>query len=174
MQRHACNSATSGWPEQSVGSGGGGGPQQYACIAGSIPAFSSRSSGAMAPVRLWLGGLPEGCTAEELAARFTPFGAVTACSLAAPKLYGQDTPFERHFGHVELEPKDEASLRRAISAYNGCKWRGAVLRCAIARQHFAERLAAERAGGAGASGDEAEVRTQGLLPGILAVTLKYL
>ena len=110
-------------------------------------------------VRLFVGGLPLGVTPEELAARFAPFGEVTECSLAAPKAYAgvDDTvdSFPRDFGHVSLRPKDEASLRKCISAYNGCKWRGGVLRCSLARQQYAERLAEERAGGGGSGGNEA-------------------
>ncbi len=93
----------------------------------------------MAPVRLYVGGLPPDVTEEQLRARFTPFGAVSACCIAPPKVYG-GASFPRNFGHVELEPRDEASLRRCISAYNGCRWKGAVLKCALARPHYLERL----------------------------------
>ena len=102
-------------------------------------------------VRLYVGGLPSGVTVEELRARFTPFGEVAGCSVAPPKVYtgcdGVTETFHRDFAHVELLPKDEASLRMCISAYNGCKWKGGVLRCSLARQHYAERLRQERAGG---------------------------
>lgn len=114
----------------------------------------------MASVRLYVGGLPAGVSAPELEARFTPFGEVTAMQLAPAKQYG-DAAFSRDFAHVSLRPKDEAALRKCISAYNGCKWKGGVLRCGLARQHYAERLAAERAGGGGGSGgpqQDAEVR----------------
>lgn len=93
----------------------------------------------MAPVRLYVGGLPPDVSEEQLRARFTPFGAVSSCSLAPPKVYG-GASFPRNFGHVELEPKDEAALRRCISAYNGCRWKGALLKCALARPHYLERL----------------------------------
>lgn len=110
----------------------------------------------MNPVRLYVGGLPAGVSAADLQARFTPFGEVTDLQLATTKQYG-DAAFPRDFAHVSLRPKDEAALRKCISAYNGCKWKGGVLRCGLARQHYAERLAAERAGGGGgtaASGSE--------------------
>lgn len=110
-------------------------------------------------MRLFVGGLPPGLTPEELRARFTPFGEVLDCRIAPPKVYGggasskgAGTPpatFPRDFGHVELLPKDEAALRKCISAYNGCRWRGGVLRCAPARPDYAQRLARERGGAAG-------------------------
>lgn len=122
-------------------------------------------------VRLFLGGLPSGVTPEELAARFAPFGEVTECSVAPPKAYpgvdGTLEQFPREFGHVSLRPKDEAALNKCISAYNGCKWRGGVLKCSLARQHYAERLAAERAGGGGGGEDAAPAAEVRLFPGML-------
>ncbi len=103
-----------------------------------------------ASVRLFVGGLPPGVSAADLQARFTPFGEVTDLQLAPVKEYG-DAAFPRNFAHVSLRPKDEAALRKCVSAYNGCKWKGGVLRCGLARQHYAERLAAERTGGGGAA-----------------------
>lgn len=108
-----------------------------------------------ASVRLFVAGLPPGVSAADLQARFTPFGEVTDLQLAPIKEYG-DAAFPRDFAHVSLRPKDEAALRKCISAYNGCKWKGGVLRCGLARQHYAERLAAERAGGGGAAASGAE------------------
>lgn len=104
-----------------------------------VPQAPQAPPPSMAPVRLYVGGLPPDVDEEQLRARFTPFGAVSACSIAPPKVYGAVT-FPRNFGHVELEPKDEATLRRCISAYNGCRWKGAVLKCALARPHHLERL----------------------------------
>jgi len=118
----------------------------------------------MAPVRLYVGGLPAGVTEQELRQRFTPFGEVTAVSIAPPKMYGPDASFPRNFGHVELVPKDEAALRKGISAYNGCRWKGSVLKCAPARRHYTERLAEEQvakaAGGGGGTLAATQVRLQ--------------
>ena len=104
-----------------------------------------------APVRLYVGGLPPGVTAAELAARFAPFGAVGEVVLAQPKVYGGGgtggaATFARDFAHVELTPRDAAALRSCISAYSGCRWRGGLLRCSVARPRHTERLAAERDG----------------------------
>lgn len=116
-------------------------------------------------IRIFVSGLPPGVTAAELGARFTPFGEVTDCILAQPKVYqapdGSLAVFPRDFGHVELRPKDDAALRKCISAYNGCQWRGGVLKCGLAHQHYAERLAQERMGGGEAASEAAEVRSEG-------------
>jgi hypothetical protein len=110
-------------------------------------------------VRLFVGGLPPGIAPDDLRQRFAPFGEVTECSIAPPKIYNGDS-FPRDFGHVELQPKDEAALRKCISVYNGCKWKGTVLRCSLAHQHYAEWMREEREGGAagGDDGSEGEVR----------------
>lgn len=120
-------------------------------------------------VRLFVGGLPP-VTEEELRARFLPFGEVTHCFIAPPKIYGPDNVFSRNFGHVELEPKDEAALRKCISAYNGCRWKGAVLKCALAHQHYTDRLQAERAGSSSGAGTGASPDAQvGVAAGFAAL-----
>jgi hypothetical protein len=100
-------------------------------------------------VRLYIGGIPPGITAEELAQRFVSFGAVAACEIAPAKEYSKlhacSPPelYPRNFGFVTLEPKDDQSLRRALQVYNGCKWRGAVMRCYVAKDSGVERVAKE-------------------------------
>ena len=69
-------------------------------------------------VRLYVGGLPADVTAEQLAERFAPFGRVEGADLAAPQADGCAAlkgASCRGFGYVELEPKDEAALRRCLS-----------------------------------------------------------
>lgn len=119
------------------------------------PAFPS-----IAPmVRLFVGGLPAGCTSEDLRQRFQPFGEVTEVAIAPPKVYGRDAVFPRNFAHVELTPKDEASLRKCISAYNGCQYKGSVLRVSQAHQHYTERMQREDEPTVDSSADaDAEVR----------------
>ena len=113
----------------------------------------------MDPVRLFVSGLPSGVSPDELAARFTPFGRVLDCCLAAPKRYtcpGQEQQFDRHFAHVTLEPTGEDAVQRCLRAYSGVKWRGSVMRCALARPSGCEQLKAERSADAGA-GDSADL-----------------
>ena len=112
--------------------------------------------------RLYVGGLAPGVTEEALAARFAPFGTVQ--HVEVPEAKGIETtteetnaaavaagapgrprrpppppprpPPSRGFAYVDLLPKDEASLKRAFSTYNGCKWNGRTLRVEIAHPHF--------------------------------------
>jgi hypothetical protein len=95
-------------------------------------------------VRLYVGGLPPGITAEELAGRFAAFGEVVSAEVAPPRA-GAGEAFPRDFGFVTLEPKDAGALERALQAYRGAKWRGGTLRCAAARPAGPARLRAERA-----------------------------
>jgi hypothetical protein len=101
-------------------------------------------------VRLFVAGLPPGCTVDDLKSLFSPFGeiVVSGCRLAPPKVYPDGVVFNRDFAHVELLPKDDAALRKCIGAYNGSKWRNSRLRVALARQHYTTRLEAEAAAAA--------------------------
>jgi len=104
-------------------------------------------------VRLYVGGIPVGITPHELEDRFLPFGSVVHCEIVPPKthsilLHGaerQTVSYPRNFGYVSLLPKDERSLQRAISCYNGTRWRGSVMRCQIAKPTMMDTIAAEKA-----------------------------
>ncbi len=91
------------------------------------------------PVRLCVSGLAPGVTPSELEARFHPFGSVLSCEMIAPKVY-DSVEFHRGLAYVTLTPKDPAALANCLAVYNGCKWRGGVLRCAPACPDYRERL----------------------------------
>lgn len=96
--------------------------------------------------RLYIGGLPSGTTAEELAHRFHPFGEVESCELVPSKIYKTRgiVEFPRNFGYVSLIPKDEGSIPRAVRCYNGSKWKGALLRCQIAKPTMMDIIQREK------------------------------
>lgn len=104
-------------------------------------------------VRLYVGGIPVGITPQELEDRFLPFGSVVQCEIIPPKthsiiLHGADrqtVSYPRNFGYVSLLPKDERSLQRAMSCYNGTRWRGSVMRCQVAKPTMMDTIAAEKA-----------------------------
>lgn len=76
-------------------------------------------------VRLWVSGIPAGTTCEQLAQRFSAFGTVGGCEVVPPKMYRSlpgDAGFERGFGYVELEPTDDAALRKCMAG--GWAFRG--------------------------------------------------
>lgn len=91
------------------------------------------------PVRLCVSGLAPGVTPSELEARFHTFGSVLSCEMIAPKVY-DGVEFHRGFAYVVLTPKDQTALANCLAVYNGCKWRGGVLRCTPARPDYRERL----------------------------------
>mmetsp|Transcript_20867 Transcript_20867/g.52664 ORF Transcript_20867/g.52664 Transcript_20867/m.52664 type:complete len:404 (-) Transcript_20867:84-1295(-) len=95
-------------------------------------------------VRLYVGGLPEDITSADVVARFTPFGSVDELQLAPQKYAGMySRPGCRGFGYVKFRPKDDKSLSRCLSLYNGCAWRGRKLRVELAQPDFRSRLQAE-------------------------------
>jgi RNA recognition motif-containing protein len=77
-------------------------------------------------MRIFVGGLPPDITAADVAARFAPFGTVTACDIAPEKQAGTATatskakrppppPPCRGFAHITFEPRDAAALARCLS-----------------------------------------------------------
>ena len=103
----------------------------------------------MTTSRIFIGGLPPGTTSEELVQRFKSFGDVKSSEVVPDKEYpplmhsSEPMIFTRNFGFITIEPKDEKSLQRAISVYNGSLWRGCTLRCKLAKPTMMERLAEE-------------------------------
>ena len=73
-------------------------------------------------VRLFVGGLTQGITVEQLSGRFTPFGAVSACDLIPNKAlaFGDDSAASKGFAYVDLDPKDEQQLDRCLSLVSTC------------------------------------------------------
>ena len=72
-------------------------------------------------VRLFVGGLAEDITSNELSQRFNPFGVVENCEVIPPKdndTFRGPTAQCRGFGYLDLEPKDDASLRKCLSVVN--------------------------------------------------------
>lgn len=103
-------------------------------------------------VRLYVGGIPPGITLKELEDRFLPFGSVEQCEIIPPKTHAivthgaerQTVSYPRNFGFVSILPKDERSLQRAMSCYNGTRWRGSVMRCQVAKPTMMDKIAAEK------------------------------
>ena len=52
----------------------------------------------------------------------------------------------RGFAYVELTPSDAKSLNRCVTLYNGCKWKGGVMRVQRAKPRWNDRLRMEREG----------------------------
>ncbi|KAG6556385.1 hypothetical protein Mapa_002328 [Marchantia paleacea] len=89
-------------------------------------------------IRLFVGGLASEVSAVDLKERFAPLGNVLSVAIPSAK-YGS----HRGFAYVDFLPSSEASLKKLISSYNGCKWRGGLLRIEQAKQHYVDKLQKE-------------------------------
>ncbi|CAM6110577.1 unnamed protein product [Calypogeia fissa] len=90
-------------------------------------------------IRLFVGGLPSEVGAGDLQERFAPLGNVKSITLPS----ATTGPGHRGFAYVDFVPASDAALRKLFSAYNGCKWRGGLLRVEKAKEHFSDRLQRE-------------------------------
>uniref|UniRef100_M1B203 Marker Xucw84 n=2 Tax=Solanum tuberosum TaxID=4113 RepID=M1B203_SOLTU len=85
-------------------------------------------------VRIYVGGLSESVTAEDLTKTFsTPqLGKVESMDIVRTK--------GRSFAYLDLLPSSDKSLPKLFSTYNGCMWKGGRLRIEKAKEHFFLRL----------------------------------
>ncbi|KAH0650638.1 hypothetical protein KY290_031502 [Solanum tuberosum] len=85
-------------------------------------------------VRIYVGGLGESVTAEDLTKTFsTPqLGKVESMDIVRTK--------GRSFAYLDLLPSSDKSLPKLFSTYNGCMWKGGRLRIEKAKEHFFLRL----------------------------------
>ncbi|KAK4355784.1 hypothetical protein RND71_024755 [Anisodus tanguticus] len=88
-------------------------------------------------VRIYIGGLGESVTAEDLKKTFsTPqLGKVEAMDIVRTK--------GRSFAYLDLIPSSDKSLPKLFSTYNRCMWKGGRLRIEKAKEHFFLRLKRE-------------------------------
>ena len=94
----------------------------------------------VAPVRLFIGGLPATVRDDEVRARFAPFGDVRNIEVIRDTAFGGEQC--RGFAYVELTAA-EAELARCFKAYHGARWRGQVLSVEHAHPTHLERLRVE-------------------------------
>nr|GME04636.1 nucleolar protein 8 isoform X1 [Ipomoea batatas] len=87
--------------------------------------------------RIYVGGLGEGVTAEDLKKTFSSpqLGAVQSVDLIRTK--------GRSFAYLDFVPSSDNSLLKLFSKYNGCMWKGGRLRLEKAKQSFLLRLKRE-------------------------------
>ncbi|XP_016433863.1 uncharacterized protein LOC107760342 [Nicotiana tabacum] len=103
-----------------------------------VPAEMAKAEGGDAStIRIYVGGLGECVTAEDLKKTFsTPqLGKVESMDIVRTK--------GRSFAYLELLPSSDKSLAKLFSTYNGCMWKGGRLRIEKAKEHFFLRLKRE-------------------------------
>nr|XP_025700933.1 uncharacterized protein LOC112802104 isoform X2 [Arachis hypogaea] len=88
-------------------------------------------------VRIFVGGLGESVTKQDLHSLFSTFGNVEAVETIRTK--------GRSFAYLDFlpSPTDDKSLSRLFSKYNGCVWKGGKLKLEKAKEHYLVRLKRE-------------------------------
>ncbi|KAJ0985216.1 hypothetical protein J5N97_003572 [Dioscorea zingiberensis] len=87
------------------------------------------------PMRIFVGGLGVGVTAEDMEKTFSTLGRVAAVDLVRTN--------GRSFAYMNFHPNSDKSLARLFATYNGCMWKGAKLRVEKAKEHYLARLSRE-------------------------------
>ena len=110
-------------------------------------------------VRVFVGGLPPGVGAAEVAGRFAAFGEVEGVELPADGAVGAEAGGggggHRGFAFLDLRATPSA-VQRCISTYHGCEWAGHRMCVARARERWTARFEREAALDAAAAAAAAE------------------
>lgn len=96
---------------------------------------------ALTDYRLYISGHPIGITEAQLAARFSSFGTITKVD-RLDQTDGNGDPSRYSFLTLRAE---SAKLQKCIALLSGSTWKGNMLRIAIAKPDYKERMAKERA-----------------------------
>ncbi|XP_054810894.1 protein REPRESSOR OF SILENCING 3 [Prosopis cineraria] len=88
-------------------------------------------------VRVFVGGLGEGVTSDDLRRLFGSLGGVDGVDIIRTK--------GRSFAYVDFipSPTDQNTLSKLFSRYNGCLWKGGKLKLEKAKEHYLVRLKRE-------------------------------
>ncbi|KAI9910686.1 hypothetical protein PsorP6_010552 [Peronosclerospora sorghi] len=107
-----------------------------------------------APVRIYVGGLPEDVTAQELHERFGSFVRNSSnCQLTNVELPTSKLPENsvvagkicRGFAYLTLQGANATTQSESLQkTFNRTKWRGKVLKVQVAKPHFTRKLEQER------------------------------
>ncbi|KAK1549400.1 hypothetical protein Q3G72_001524 [Acer saccharum] len=82
--------------------------------------------------RIYVGGLGENVTSDELSNIFSSLGTVKSVEIVRTK--------SRSFAYLDFCPANHNSLSKLFSKYNGCVWKGARLRLEKAKEHYLARM----------------------------------
>ncbi|XP_030944910.1 uncharacterized protein LOC115969414 [Quercus lobata] len=86
-------------------------------------------------MRIFVGGLGESVSAEDLQRMFGSLGVVERLDIVRTK--------SRSFAYVDFSPSSLKSLSKLFSTYNGCVWKGGRLKLEKAKEHYLVRLKRE-------------------------------
>ncbi|KAL9227228.1 hypothetical protein vseg_002948 [Gypsophila vaccaria] len=85
--------------------------------------------------RLYVGGLGEKVTEEDIKSTFSKLGIVQSIDFIRTK--------GRCFAYINFFPSSHNSLPKLFSTYNGCSWKGGKLKLEKAKEHYTDRLKRE-------------------------------
>lgn len=82
----------------------------------------------MEKTRIYVGGLGEAVTGDDLRKLFSSLGMVGGMEIVRTK--------GRSFAYVDFVPSVSNSLSKLLSTYNGCVWKGGRLKLEKAKEHY--------------------------------------
>eukprot|EP00252_Welwitschia_mirabilis_P006282 TRINITY_DN17122_c0_g1_i1.p1 TRINITY_DN17122_c0_g1~~TRINITY_DN17122_c0_g1_i1.p1 ORF type:complete len:672 (+),score=152.02 TRINITY_DN17122_c0_g1_i1:159-2174(+) len=85
--------------------------------------------------RIFIGGLGQAVTSQDIENTFSQFGNVNAIEIIRSN--------GRSFGYMDFQPFSDKYLAKVFSVYNGCLWKGGRLRLEKANEHYLARLSRE-------------------------------
>ncbi|XP_042478157.1 protein REPRESSOR OF SILENCING 3 [Macadamia integrifolia] len=87
------------------------------------------------PTRIFVGGLGQSVTADDLRKTFSSQGTVKSVEIVRTN--------GRSFAYMDFQPSSDKALSKLFSTYNGCMWKGGRLRIEKAKEHYFVRLRRE-------------------------------
>merc|ERR1711936_47243 len=92
--------------------------------------------------RVFIGGLFEGVTEEDVVGRFQSFGEVSDTTIVCKK--DGEGSVTKTFGYVTLKTTTQ-KLNRCFAVYGGTMWKGSQIKVQLAKENFIAKLERERA-----------------------------
>ncbi|XP_038053993.1 nucleolar protein 8-like [Patiria miniata] len=91
--------------------------------------------------RLFIGGLHQDVTADDLQQRFGRFGSVTSVDVRTKR--DSQGQIVNVFAHMDINIS-ETNFKKCSSIYNDTKWKGHTMKVQVAKEDFLTKLANER------------------------------
>lgn len=96
----------------------------------------------MKGVRLYISGLHQTVSEQDLKELFKPFGQIKNVQIARCKELNYQS-FCRGFAHFEINFSSQEAQIRCLFMYNGCKWKSRRIQLELAHPSFRDRRLAE-------------------------------
>uniref|UniRef100_A0A7N0UQC1 RRM domain-containing protein n=1 Tax=Kalanchoe fedtschenkoi TaxID=63787 RepID=A0A7N0UQC1_KALFE len=97
---------------------------------------NSADQDGMCTMRIFVGGLGEGVTDDDLRRMFVALGRVDEIEIVRTK--------GRNMAYLNFTPSSPKSLAKLFSSFNGCVWKGGRLRIEKAKEHYLVKMKREQ------------------------------